>query len=60
MFQKRFKEVGKMTEENKIRQIMFDKLKEMAEIKPKTCMEDCDYINLCSAMNEIAKTLLDK
>lgn len=45
--------------EMKIRQIMLDKLKEMAEIK----FEDCangEYPEICSVMNDIAKTLLEK
>ncbi|MDE7098792.1 MAG: hypothetical protein K2O60_06565 [Ruminococcus sp.] len=47
-------------EEKKIRQIMLDKLKEMSEIEFEDCSDPCDYTNICSVMNEIAKTLLDK
>ncbi|MCM1508522.1 MAG: hypothetical protein NC177_15535 [Ruminococcus flavefaciens] len=45
--------------ENEIMQIMLDKLKEISEIK----FEDCangEYSEICSVMNDIAKTLLDK
>lgn len=43
-----------------IRRIMLEKLEEMAEIGFEDCMDGCDYANICSTMNEIAKTLLDK
>lgn len=46
--------------EDEIKQIMLDKLKEMAEIEFDECVEGCDYVNICNIMNEIAKTLLDK
>lgn len=42
-----------------VRRIMLEKLEEMAEIK----FEDCangEYPEICSAMNDIAKTLLEK
>lgn len=43
-----------------IRRILIEKLEEMAEIEFGDCMDGCDYVNICSTMNEIAKTLLDK
>ena len=46
--------------ENEVRQIMLDKLKEMSEIEFSDCMDSCDYSNICSVMNDIAKTLLEK
>lgn len=45
--------------ENEVKQMLFEKLKEMAEIK----FEDCtnlEYPQLCSAMNDIAKTFIDE
>lgn len=45
--------------EMEVRQIMFEKLQEMAEIEFGDCAND-EYPVLCSAMNEIARTLLDK
>lgn len=48
-------------EEKEIRQIMLDKLKEMAEVSFRDCMDGYDYYaNVCGVMNDIAKTLLDK
>lgn len=46
-------------EKDEIRQILFDKLKEMAEIKFGTCT-DSDYARICVVMNDIARTLLGK
>lgn len=51
--------LNKQDETTEIRQIMLDKLKEMAEIE----FEDCangEYPAICSIMNDIAKTLLEK
>lgn len=51
--------LNKQNKTTEIKQIMFDKLKEMAEIK----FEDCangEYPEICSVMNDIAKTLLEK
>lgn len=50
--------LNKQNETTEIRQIMLDKLKEMSEIE----FEDCangEYPEICSVMNDIAKTLLD-
>jgi len=41
-----------------IRQILFEKLKEMSEIKFEDCL-DGEYPEICSSMNEIVKTLLN-
>jgi len=41
-----------------IRQILFEKLKEMSEIKFEDCANS-EYPEVCSSMNEIAKTLLN-
>ncbi|MDE6035725.1 MAG: hypothetical protein K2G36_07440 [Ruminococcus sp.] len=46
--------------EDEVRQIMLDKLKEMSEIEISDCMDSCDYSSICSVMNDIARTLLDK
>ena len=45
--------------ETEIRQIMLDKLKEMSEIEFEDCAEG-EYAGICSVMNEIAGTLLEK
>ncbi len=42
--------------DEEVRHILLEKLKEMAEIEP----DDVDYTAICSIMNDIAKTLLDK
>ena len=47
-------------EKSEVRQIMLDKLKEMSEIEIGDCMDSCDYSSICSVMNDIARTLLDK
>lgn len=39
-----------------VKQIMLDKLKEIAEIKTDNFI---NYLEICSVMNEIAKTLLN-
>ncbi|MDE5936319.1 MAG: hypothetical protein K2G83_02815 [Ruminococcus sp.] len=41
-----------------VRRIMFEKLEEMAEIRFEDCAND-EYPEICSTMNEIAKTLLN-
>jgi len=44
---------------SEVRQIMLEKLKEMSEVE----FEDCangEYLEICSVMNDIAGTLLDK
>ena len=46
--------------ENEVRQIMLDKLKEMSEIEINDCLDSCDYSSICSVMNDIARTLIDK
>lgn len=43
-----------------VRRIMIEKLEEMAEFKLDDFYEVNDYVSVCSVMNEIAKTLLDK
>lgn len=40
-----------------IRRIMLEKLEEMAEIKFEECANG-EYLEICSTMNAIAKTLL--
>lgn len=50
--------LNKQDETTEIRQIMLDKLKEMAEIKFDDCAKG-EYPEICSAMNDIAKTMLD-
>ena len=45
--------------EMEVRQILLEKLKEMAEIKFDNCVEDNEYPLICNVMNEIAKTLLN-
>lgn len=58
MFQKRFKEIMEMTEQEVyIRRILIEKLEEMAKIKPDDFI---NYPKICSIMNEIAKTLLNE
>lgn len=46
--------------EANIRKILIFKLEEMAEIKFEDCMDSRDYSNICNAMNDIARTLLNK
>ena len=46
----------------KTKRILFDKLKEMSEIKFEDCAYNCgnnEYAITCSAMGEIAKIILD-
>ena len=45
--------------EDEVRQIMLDKLKEMSEIEFEDCEND-EYLTVCSVMNDITRTLLDK
>ncbi len=45
--------------EDEVGRIMLEKLEEMAEIRLEDCTDGCDYANICSIMNEIAKTLLN-
>lgn len=42
---------------NEIQEILFDKLKEMAEIDFNDCVSD-EYPQICEAMNNIANTLI--
>lgn len=42
---------------NEIQEILFDKLKEMAEIDFNDCVND-EYPQICEAMNNIANTLI--
>ena len=42
---------------NEIQEILFDKLKEMAEIGFNDCVND-EYPQICEAMNNIANTLI--
>lgn len=46
-------------QEEYVRKIMIEKLKEMSEIEFLECING-EYPVICSAMNEIARTLLDK
>lgn len=43
--------------EDEVKQIMLDKLKEMAGIQLKDC-DYSEYPEICKAMNEIADTLI--
>ena len=45
--------------ENEVKQILLAKLKEMSKISFKDCVDN-EYPEICNAMNEIAKTLLNK
>lgn len=46
--------------ENEVRQIMLEKFKRISQIEFEIHMTITEYTQLCSVMNEIAKTLLDK
>lgn len=47
--------------ENEVKEIMFDKLREMSELSHTDFMPEdmAAYNGLCSVMNDIAKTLLE-
>lgn len=49
----------KQNETTEIRRILFDRLKEMSKIGFEDCAKG-EYPEICSAMNDIARTLLDK
>ena len=45
--------------EANVRRILIEKLEEMSEIQFEDCTES-EYPAICSVMNDIARTLLDK
>lgn len=45
--------------QEEVRQIMLEKLRKMSEIEFEDCEND-EYATVCSVMNDIAKTLLEK
>ncbi|MDE6102683.1 MAG: hypothetical protein K2F73_06890 [Ruminococcus sp.] len=45
--------------EANVRRILIEKLEEMSEIEFDDCAND-EYATICSVMNDIAKTLLNK
>lgn len=49
-------EIERMEREGELKNILFDKLKEMSEIKFEDCANN-EYPEICKAMNEIAKTV---
>ena len=55
-------EIERCKREAETKRILFDKLKEMSEIKFEDCAYNCgnnEYAITCSAMGEIAKIILD-
>ncbi|MDE5946328.1 MAG: hypothetical protein K2G63_03330 [Oscillospiraceae bacterium] len=51
-------EIERREREATVKRILFDKLKDMAEVKFDDCANN-EYPEICNIMNEIAKTLLD-